>query len=101
MNNLSRLFCTAENKIIILCAVKFRTESPDLLRNLPAHNKKMADIIVGAEQIQIEIRLQMGLEMLREIRCDLVLIGIEYVDPSVLLPREAQGAADPVIPAIK
>ena len=54
---------TAENKVMILCPVKFLTETADLIHDSLADYKKVTDIVVGPQEIQVEIRFQMRLEM--------------------------------------
>ena len=55
----------AENKkeIVILGTVKLLPESSDFLNNASARHKEMTDIVIGAQQIQVEIRFQMRLKM--------------------------------------
>ena len=48
MNDLTCLFHTAENKIIVLRSVKFSAETSGFLYNRTSHNQKMTDIIVGS-----------------------------------------------------
>ena len=46
MNHLFRLLAAAQNKIIILRAVKLRSEATDLIHQCFLYNKNMADIII-------------------------------------------------------
>ena len=48
MDDLTCLFHTAENKIIVLRSVKFSAETSGFLYNRTSHNQKMTDIIVGS-----------------------------------------------------
>ena len=42
-------------------------------------SKKVADIIVGPEEIRIKIRLHMGIKMQAQVCGNLVLIGINHI----------------------
>ena len=79
MDNFSGLLHTAKNKIIILCSVKFPSETAGLLNDTASYHQKMADIIVGSQKIQIKIRFQMRLEMFRKVCCYLVLICVDHI----------------------
>ena len=67
MSDLAGLLYTAKNKIMILRTVKFLPESAGFTYNRLSGNKKMTDIIIGAQKVQIKIRLQMRLKMLAQI----------------------------------
>ncbi len=71
----SGFFYAAENKIIILCSVKFLPETSDFLQ-YSSDNKKMADIVVGTQKVQVKIRFQMWLKMLVQFCCNLIFICI-------------------------
>ena len=55
---------TAENEIIILCAVIFRVKPFHLLKYRSFYYKEMTDVVVGTEKIQVKVRFEMRLEML-------------------------------------
>ena len=78
---------TAENKVMILCPVKFPAESSCLLHNASPDHKKMADIIIGPQKIQIKIRLEMRLKMFIQIRGHLIFIRIDAVCLFILTDR--------------
>ena len=79
MTDLFCFFCTSEDKIIILCSVKFAAKHTDLFHQLSFCHEKVADIIDCAEQILIEIRFEMRLEELMSIHRHLILIGIDHL----------------------
>ena len=64
MHHFPGFFHTTENKIIVLCSVKFPAESAHFFYKLPPHNKKVTDIVIGTKQINIKIWLQVRLKML-------------------------------------
>ena len=67
-------FRTAEDKVIILRSVKFMAKSADLCRKLMAHHKQMADIIDAAEQINIKVWFEMGIEERPPVHVQLIFI---------------------------
>ena len=72
--------CAPENEVIVLSPVIHAVKSARFPGNRCLHNQEVADIIIGAEQIQIEIRLEMWLEMFfpaPPVIPDLVLVGVE------------------------
>ena len=81
MRNFFRLLDAAEHKVIVLRPVEFSAEPSCLPDQIPLHHQEMTDIIVGPQQIQIKIRLQMGLIMFSTLRGDLVLVRIDDICP--------------------
>ena len=79
MSDLAGLLYTAKNKIMILRTVKFLSESAGFTYNRLSGNKKMTDIIIGTQKVQIKIRLQMRLKMLAQICSHLIFIRINSV----------------------
>ena len=79
MNNLSGLLHTPENKIIILCPVKFPAKSSNFLHKLSSDHKKMADVVVRAKKIQIKVRFQMRLKVLIQFCGHLVFICVHCI----------------------
>ena len=69
---------------MILCSVELLPESSNLADHRLSDYKKMADIVVGAQQIQIEIRLQMRLKMFAQIRCHFIFICIYCIQLRIL-----------------
>ena len=74
-------FNAAEQKLVILCSVKFFFLTAHFLHQCLFHNQQMADIIVGTQQIKIEIRLEIWLITLGKITCHLVLICVNNLRP--------------------
>ena len=79
MENFFGFFRTAENKVIVLGAVKFPAKSSGLPGQPRSHHKKVGDIIVGPQQIQVEIRFKVGLKVFRKIRGHLILVRVDRV----------------------
>ena len=79
MYHLSGLLHAAENKVIILGTIEFRAKSAYCLYQAAPCHKKMADIIVGTKQVNIKIRLQMGLKVLIQFCCDLILVCVNHI----------------------
>ena len=67
MSDLAGLLYTAKDKIMILRSVKFLPEAASFTYNRLSGNKKMTDIVIGAQKIQIKIGLQMRLKMLAQV----------------------------------
>ena len=71
LGNMRHLFsrlCTAQDKIIVLGAVKFAAEAACPIYYLRLYAEKMGNIVIGAQQVRAEIRLEMGLLMRSEER---------------------------------
>ncbi len=66
MSDLAGFLYTTKNKIMILRTVKFLPESAGFTYNRLSGNKKMTDIVIGTQKVQIKIRLQMRLKMLTQ-----------------------------------
>ena len=79
MSDLAGLLYTAKDKIMILRSVKFLPEAASFTYNRLSGNKKMTDIVIGAQKIQIKIGLQMRLKMLAQICSHLIFIRINSV----------------------
>ena len=62
MSDLAGLLYTAKDKIMILRTIKFLPESASFTYNRLSDNKKMTDIVIGTQKIQIKIRLQVRLK---------------------------------------
>ena len=71
--------------MMILCTVKFLPKPSHLIHNRFTGHKKMADIVIGSQKIQIKIRLEMWLEMFTEVSCDLILICINNIQLPVFI----------------
>ena len=84
MHHFPGFFHTSENKIIVLCSVKFPAESAHFFYKLPPHNKKVTNIVIGTKQINIKIRLQVWLKMLVQFSSHLILICV-YCIPMLML----------------
>ena len=84
MHHFPGFFHTTENKIIVLCSVKFPAESAHFFYKLPPHNKKVTDIVIGTKQINIKIWLQVRLKMLIQFSSHLILICV-YCIPVLML----------------
>ena len=80
MTDFPSLLYTAKDKIIVLSPVIFPPESAHFSDKFFSNHKKMGNIIIGAEQIQIKVRLKMRLKVFSQISCHLVLIRIEDVN---------------------
>ena len=76
MHHFSGILCAAKNEIIVLSAIKFPSESASFLHNTAAYNKEMTDIIIGTEQIKVEIRFQMRLKMFVQFCRNFIFIRI-------------------------
>ena len=78
-------FYTTENEIMVLCTVKFLSKSSNFIHDGFTGHKKMADIVIGSQKIQIKIRLEMWLEMFTEVSRDLILICINNIQLPVFI----------------
>ena len=85
MIDLLRALRAAENKIVILRAVKLVAEAADRIEKLPLHHKQMADIVDAREQVGVEIRLEMRVEQRPAVHVKLVLVGVEHLAVRVLI----------------
>ena len=90
MADLSRQFCTAQDEIIILGTVIGPPESAGFARQHCPHAKQMTDIIVTPQQIQIEIRFEMGLKMPGAPEIHLVLVTVHRIQGRILSKRRRQ-----------
>ena len=79
MDDLFRLFRTAEDKIVILSPVVGGILATKLQSEASFYHEKMADVVVRTEKVRVEVRLEMGLKMLLQIRRHLVLIGVDHI----------------------
>ena len=85
--HLLRIFHAAENKIIILGALEFTAESSCFLKHGTPYHKKVTDIVIGSQKIQIKIRFQMRLEVFAEVCGNLIFIRIDRVKAAVFRQR--------------
>ena len=71
MNDFFGLLRAAYDEIVVLGSVICAFETADLFRDFPFDCKEMADVIVGPQQVRIEIRLKMRVKMMfpLHIRC--------------------------------
>jgi hypothetical protein len=69
-----RLLNNAKEKIIVLRAIKFRSETSDLPQNFTPDQSKVTDVIAGEKEIERPVRLEnRGIQPLLS---ELVLVGI-------------------------
>ena len=78
-------FRTAENKIIILGAVKLLAEPSHLLQQILPYNKQMAYIVDTGQQVRVEIRFEMGVKQRLPIHIQLILIRINDLTVRILI----------------
>ena len=90
MADLSRQLRAAQDEIIILGAVIGPAKSPGLSGQHRTHAEQMADVIVAPQQIQVEIRFEMRLEMLFSLEIHLVLIAVHRIQRRILPKRLRQ-----------
>ena len=79
MPHLAGLFCAPEDEIVILGAVKLLPESAGLLRQRSLDAEKMADIVYAAQEVRIEIRLEMGVKEGPAVHVQLVFVRIKHL----------------------
>ena len=79
MPHLAGLFGTPEDEIVILGAVKLLPESAGLLRQRSLDAEKMADIVYAAQEVRIEIRLEMGVKEGPAVHVQLVFVRIKHL----------------------
>ena len=75
-------FCTlgaAENKIVILCTVKFLTETAHPCDEKFFHNKQVANIVYACQKIRIKVRFEMRIKQSSSVHIQLVLIGVDHI----------------------
>ena len=58
------VFDAAKNEVIILAAVKLAAEAFDLVHNRLTHGKEVRNVVMGAQQIRVVIRLEVGVIVL-------------------------------------
>ena len=58
------IFNAAKNEVIILAAVKLTAEAVDLVHNRLTHSKEVRNVVMGAQQIRVVIRLEVGVIVL-------------------------------------
>ena len=60
MLDLLGVFHTTEDEVVVLGAVELGAEALDVVHNGLAGHKEVGDIVVGAQQIRAEVRLEVG-----------------------------------------
>ncbi len=85
MVNAARRLTAPQHKIIILRPVIRPVEQPNLLLDTPAHRKQVADIIVAAQQLHTEIRLEMRPKIRLPAAVHLVLVRVDHASLRVRL----------------
>ena len=73
-------FGAAQDEVVILCPIKFLPKSPCQGHHRFLHQEKVGDVVVGAQQIQVKVRLQVGLEVFGQVCGYFVLICVYAVN---------------------
>ena len=79
MNYVPRFLGHAEDEVIVLGAVIGRVKLPDRVEKALPHRKEVTDIVDGAEQIRVKVRLKMRVKERAAVHVELVLVGIKAV----------------------
>ena len=82
------LFHTPENKVIVLRAVILSAKTTRLPNQRRPRHKKMGNIVIGPQKIQIKIRFKMGLKMLGKVCRYLIFIRINHIHQRIFFPLQ-------------
>ena len=82
-------------KIIVLRAVILSAKTTRLPNQRRPRHKKMGNIVIGPQKIQIKIRFKMGLKMLGKVCRYLIFIGINHIPPAYFLSPPDVGSSFP------
>ena len=78
-----RLFDDAEEKIVVLGAIKLRTEPADFSHQVAPDDGEMADVVAGKKIVRRPVRLKNG--RIEALFRELVFIGVNQVGVSMVL----------------
>ena len=78
-----RLLDDAKKEIVVLCAIKLRTEPADFPHKIAPDDREMADVVTGKKIVRRPVRLEN--RRVKALLRELVLIGVNQICVSMIL----------------